>query len=166
MIDWRPTVSMKMTHRPNLSPDPASLQPDTANGSAAILDSVLSRAPRMCGLFLTQQCKLRFVGPVLRKRNRPVGFGCSRTLAIPATFDGIPDVSSATSGSRDLNSNLEDIAAERIDLANRVRDRAGALSFEKFRHYLGGNLFLAEALSRRLDLNAAPKIAEGLCSRL
>ena len=76
------------------------------------------------------------------------------------------DVSSATSGSRDLNSNLEDIAAERIDLANRVRDRAGALSFEKFRHYLGGNLFLAEALSRRLDLNAVPKIAEGLCSRL
>ena len=65
-----------------------------------------------------------------------------------------------------MNSNLEDIAAQKIDFPNLVRGRAGALNSEKVHHYRGDDLFPADALSRRLDSNAVPKIAEGLCLRL
>ena len=83
-----------------------------------------------------------------------------------STFDGIIEVSSTGSKSRSLISDLEEIAADKIDLPDLIRSRTGALLFEKFHHYLGDDLLLADALSRRLDLNAVPRIAQGLCSRL
>ncbi len=81
-------------------------------------------------------------------------------------FDGILEVSSTGSRSGSFVSELEDIAADKIDLPDLIRGRAGALLFEKFHQYLGDDLLLADALSRRLDLNAAPRIAQDLCSRL
>ena len=84
---------------------------------------------------------------------------------IVQAFDGILDVSSAKSRSKDLISDLEDIAADGMDLPDLIRSRAGALIFEKFHHYLRDDLLLADALSRRLALNAVPKIAQSLCSR-
>ena len=83
-----------------------------------------------------------------------------------STFDGILDVSSSRSASRDLISDLEDIAADKIDLPGLIRGRARALIFEKFHHYLGDDLLLSDALSRRLDLSVVPKIAKSVCSRL
>ena len=83
-----------------------------------------------------------------------------------STFDGFLEVSSIGSTSKSLVSELEDIAADNINLPDLIRSRTGALVFEKFHHYLGDDLLLADALSRRLDLNAAPTIAQDLCSRL
>ena len=82
-----------------------------------------------------------------------------------STFDGILEVSSTGSRSKDLISELQDIAADKIDLPDLIRDRASALIFEKFHHYLGDDLLLSDALSRRLDLSAVPGIAQDLCSR-
>ena len=81
-------------------------------------------------------------------------------------FDGVLEVSSTGSRSKNLISELEGIAADKIDLPDLIRGRAGALVQEKFHHYLGDDLLVADALSRRLDLNAVPKIAQGLCSQL
>ena len=83
-----------------------------------------------------------------------------------STFDGILDVSSTGSKSKSLISELEKVAADKMDLPNLIRGRAGALISEKFHHYLGDDLLLSDALSRRLDLNAVPEIAQSLCSRL
>ena len=85
---------------------------------------------------------------------------------IVQTFDGILDVSSKGSRAKDLISDLEDIAADKIDLPDLIQDRAGALISEKFHHYLGDDLLLADALSRRLDLNAVSEIVQDLCSQL
>ena len=83
-----------------------------------------------------------------------------------STFDGILEVSSTGSRSKNLISELEDIAADTIDLPDLIRNRSGALIFEKFHHYLGDELLLSDALSRRLDFRAVPEIAQDLCSRL
>ena len=83
-----------------------------------------------------------------------------------STFDGILEVSSTGSRSKNPITEIEDIAADKIDLPDLIRDRASALIFEKFHHYLGDDLLLSDALSRRLDLSAVPEIAQGLCSRL
>ena len=82
------------------------------------------------------------------------------------TYDGVLEVSSTGSRSRSLISELEEVAADRVNLPDLIRGRAGALISEKFHHYLGDDLLLADALSRRLDLNAVPEIAQDLCSRL
>lgn len=82
-----------------------------------------------------------------------------------SAFDGILEVTSKGSRSRNLLLELEDIGADKIDLPDLIRRRAGALISEKFHHYLGDDLLLSDALSRRLDLKAVPKIARGLCSR-
>ena len=82
-----------------------------------------------------------------------------------STFDGILEVSSTGSISKNLISELQDIAANKIDLPDLIRNRASALIFEKFHHYLGDDLLLSDALSRRLDLSAVPGIAQDLCSR-
>ena len=82
-----------------------------------------------------------------------------------STFDGILEVSSTGSRSKDLISDVEDIAADKFDLPDLIRGRTGALIQEKFHHYLGDDLLLSEALSRRLDLSAVPGIAQDLCSR-
>ena len=80
-----------------------------------------------------------------------------------STFDGILEVSSTGSGSKDLISKLEDIAADKADLPDLIRGRARALMQEKFHHYLDDDLLASDALSRRLDLSAVPGIARGLC---
>ena len=82
------------------------------------------------------------------------------------TYDGILDVASPRSHSGSLPSQLTGIAAREIDLPDLIRGRASALINEKFHHYLGDDLLLSDALSRRLDLNAVPDIAQSLCSRL
>ena len=82
-----------------------------------------------------------------------------------STFDGILEVSSMGSRSKDLISDVEDIAADKFDLPDLIRGRTGALIQEKFHHYLGDDLLLSDALSRRLDLSAVPGIAQDLCSR-
>ena len=82
------------------------------------------------------------------------------------TFDGILDVSSTGSHSASLISQLTEIAAGNIDLPDLIRGRASALIQEKFHPYLGDDLLIADALSRRLDLSAVPGIARGLCSPL
>ena len=81
------------------------------------------------------------------------------------TYDGILDVTSPRSHSRSLTAQLTEIAAREIDLPDLIRDRAGALINEKFHRYLGDELLLSDAMSRRLDLNAVPEIAGDLCSR-
>ena len=83
-----------------------------------------------------------------------------------STFDGALDVTSPRSRTKNLTSQLREIAAGEIDLPDLIRGRVGALIHEKFHYYLGEELLLADSLSRRLDLNAVPKIAQGLCSRL
>ena len=80
-------------------------------------------------------------------------------------YDGILDVTSPRSHSGSLTSQLSEIAAREIDLPDLIRGRASALINEKFHHYLGDDLLLSDALSRRLDLNAVPEIAQRLCSR-
>ena len=87
--------------------------------------------------------------------------GCS-----VGTFDGFLDVTSPHSRTKNLTWQLEEIAAGKIDLPNLIRGRIGTLIQEKFHYQLGENLLLADALSRRLDLNAVPGIAQALCSRL
>lgn len=82
-----------------------------------------------------------------------------------STFDGILEVKSTASGSTNLFRNLEEIGADKIDLPDLIQGRASALISEKFHYYLGDDLLLSDALSRRLDLNAVPKIAQDLCSR-
>ncbi len=82
------------------------------------------------------------------------------------TYDGILDVTSPRSCTRGLSSQLGDIATGELDLPDLIRGRAGALINEQFHHYLGDDLLLSDALSRRLDLNAVPGIAQRLCSRL
>ena len=52
-----------------------------------------------------------------------------------------------------------------FDLPDLIRGRTGALIQEKFHYYLGDDLLLSDALSRRLDLSAVPGIAQDLCSR-
>ena len=81
-------------------------------------------------------------------------------------YDGILDVTSPRSRTKSLASQLGEIAAGEIDLPDLIRGRAGALISEKFHHYLRDDLLLSDALSRRLDLSAVPKIAKGLCSSL
>ena len=81
-------------------------------------------------------------------------------------YDGILDVTSPRSRTKSLASQLGEIAAGEIDLPDLIRGRAGALITEKFHHYLRDDLLLSDALSRRLDLSAVPKIAKGLCSSL
>ena len=83
-----------------------------------------------------------------------------------STFDGALDVTSPRSRTKNLTSQLREIAAGEIDLPDLIRGRVGALIHEKFHYYLGEELLLADSLSRRLDLNAVPKIAQVLCSRL
>ena len=68
----------------------------------------------------------------------------------------------ATSGG--LIPDLKRIAADELDLRALLRDRLDLLLFEKFHRHLGGDLLLADALSRRLDLDALPGIARHLCS--
>ena len=81
-------------------------------------------------------------------------------------YDGILDVTSPRSRTKSLASQLGEIAAGEIDLPDLIRGRAGALISEKFHHYLRDDPLLSDALSRRLDLSAVPKIAKGLCSSL
>ena len=81
-------------------------------------------------------------------------------------YDGILDVTSPRSHSGSLPSQLREIAAREIDLPDLIQGRANALINEKFHHYLGDDLLLSDALSRRLDLDAVPDIAQSLCSRL
>ena len=81
-----------------------------------------------------------------------------------STFDGILEVSTVGSSPGILVSRLRDIAEEKVDLSGLVRGRANALVFEKFHHYLGGNLLLLDALSRRLRLSEVPATARRLCS--
>ena len=83
-----------------------------------------------------------------------------------STFDGILEISSKGSRSKNPISALEDIAADKIVLPDLIRDRASALIFEKFHRYLGDDLLLSDALSRRLDLSEVPGIVKNLCSRL
>ena len=82
------------------------------------------------------------------------------------TYDGVLEVSSTGSRSRSLISELEEIATDKVNLPDLIRGHAGALINEKFHHYLGDDLLLSDTLSRRLDLNAVPEIAQDLCSRL
>ena len=82
------------------------------------------------------------------------------------TYDGILDVTSPHSNAKSLTSQLRKIADGEIDLPDLVEGRAGALINEKFHCYLGDDLVLPDAMSRRLDLNVVPKVAQGLCSRL
>ena len=78
--------------------------------------------------------------------------------------DGILDVTLPRSRTKSLTSQLGEIAAGEVDLPDLIRGRAGALISEKYHHYLGDDLLLSDALSRRLDLNAVPEIAQSLCS--
>ena len=80
------------------------------------------------------------------------------------TFDGILEVFSTGSNSKNLIPELENIAAGKLNLPDLVRIRASALVHEKFHHYLGDDLLVSDALSSRLDLNAVPTIAQSLCS--
>ena len=80
------------------------------------------------------------------------------------TFDGILEVFSTGSNSKNLIPELENIAAGKLDLPDLVRSRASALVHEKFHQYLGADLLVSDALSSRLDLNAVPAIAQSLCS--
>lgn len=82
-----------------------------------------------------------------------------------STFDGILEVTSTGSRSTNVILKLEDIGAEKIDLPTLIQRRAGALICEKFHQFLGDDLLLSDALSRRLDLNAVPRIVQGLCAR-
>ena len=82
------------------------------------------------------------------------------------TFDGMLEVSSRGSRSKDLISDLENVAENGIVLPDLIRGCVGAMISEKFHHYLGDDLLLSDVLSRRLDLNAVPEIAQSLCSRL
>lgn len=80
-------------------------------------------------------------------------------------FDGIVEVFSTESDSKSLPSQLEDIAANTIDLPDLVRRQPpGALVREKFHPYLGDDLLVDDALSHRLNLGAVPSIARALCS--
>ena len=80
------------------------------------------------------------------------------------TFDGILEVFSTGPNSKKLIPELENIAADKLDLPDLVRSRASALVHEKFHHYLGDDLLVSDALSSRLDLNTVPAIARNLCS--
>ena len=80
-----------------------------------------------------------------------------------STFDGMLEVSSRGARSKDLNFDLQSVAANRTDLPDLIRSRVGALICEKFHRYLGDDLLLSDAMSRRLDLNAVPRIAQDLC---
>ena len=80
------------------------------------------------------------------------------------TFDGILEVYSTGSKSKKLIPELENIAANKLDLTDLVRSRASALVQEKFHHFLGDDLLIFDALSSRLDLKAVPAIARSLCS--
>ena len=80
------------------------------------------------------------------------------------TFDGVLEVKSAESSSRELTCDLKTIAAGKVDLEELVRNRVGALAREKFHPYLGDDLLVFDTLSSRLDLEAVPAIARSLCS--
>ena len=78
--------------------------------------------------------------------------------------EGVLGVSSPPRDSGGLIPDLKRIAADELDLRALLRDRLDLLLFEKFHRHLGGDLLLADALSRRLDLDALPGIARDLCS--
>lgn len=80
------------------------------------------------------------------------------------TFDGILEVSSPGGNTKRLIPDLENIAADQLDLPDLVAGRASALVHEKFHRYLSEDLLVSDALSSRLDLNAVPEIARRLCS--
>ena len=82
-----------------------------------------------------------------------------------SAFDGILEVTSTGSRSTNLIRKLEDIGDEKVDLPHLIQRRAGALICEKFHQFLGDDLLLSDALSRRLDLKSVPKIAQGLYAR-
>ncbi|MCY4237426.1 MAG: DEAD/DEAH box helicase [Rhodospirillaceae bacterium] len=78
------------------------------------------------------------------------------------TFDGILEVSSTGTNSRELISDLKNIAAGKMPLKELVHDRARVLVKEKFHHYLGNDLLVCDALSSQLDLETVPTISQYL----
>ena len=82
------------------------------------------------------------------------------------TYDGMLDVTSRHSNTTSLTSQLRKIANGEIDLPDLVRGRARALISEKFHPYLGDDLVLSDAFSRRLELNAVPVVTQRFCTSL
>ena len=81
------------------------------------------------------------------------------------TFDGILEVTSNDSNSKDLFLQLEDIATGKLDLRELIRNRAVVPLSEKFHRYLDKGLLLSDALSSDLDIDSVPQIARNLCQR-
>lgn len=81
------------------------------------------------------------------------------------TFDGILEVASNGSNTKDLFLQLEKIALGKMDLRDLIRNRAVVPLSEKFHRYLDKDLLLSDALSSNLDLDSVPLIARSLCQR-
>lgn len=77
-------------------------------------------------------------------------------------FDGFLEISSANAKVDDVAQHLHDIASGRVDLERLIHGHSGAPSVEKFHRYLNDNLLLTDALSSRISLSEARRIAQML----